>query len=245
MSGISTDFVLDFVGNFRMVAQEQFGVFASLTEFFAFVGEPGAGFFNQSGFDAEINQFAGFGNAFAVHDVEINNLKRGSNFVFDDFDAGLTADDIVFVFNGADAANVNADGGVEFEGVTAGGGFRIAKHDADFHADLVDEDDQRVGTGDGGGQFTQCLTHQAGLQPHVRITHFAFQFGFRHQGSHRVDNQNVNGAGTDQRVGNFKSLFTGIRLGNQQIFNIYADFFGIAGVKRMFGVNKGTGAAFF
>ena len=79
----------------------------------------------------------------------------------------------------------------------------------------------------------------------MRITHFTFEFGFRYQGGNRVDNQNVDGAGTYQSVSNFQSLFTGIRLRNQQAVNVYADFLGISRVKRVFGVDKSTGSAFF
>src|SRR6185295_4045109 len=44
----------------------------------------------------------------------------------------------------ADAANVDAHGSIEFQRIAAGRGFRVAEHDADFHADLVDENDQRI-----------------------------------------------------------------------------------------------------
>ena len=74
MAGVGADFIFDFVSHFRVVAQKDFCVFASLTEFFAFVREPCAGFFNQPGFDAEVDLFAGFGNSFSVHDVKIDGL---------------------------------------------------------------------------------------------------------------------------------------------------------------------------
>ena len=64
VAGVRADFVFDLVGNFRMVAQEYLGVFPPLAEFFALIGEPCAGFFDQTGFDAEVDQLAGFGNAF-------------------------------------------------------------------------------------------------------------------------------------------------------------------------------------
>ena len=143
MAGIGADFVFDFLGDGGILFQKQFGVFASLTELFAFVGEPGAGFFNDACFDAEVNQFAGFGNAFAIHDVKIDDFERRSNFVFDNFDAGLAADNVFLIFNGTDAANVDANRGIEFQRVAAGCGFGVAEHDADFHANLVDEDNQR------------------------------------------------------------------------------------------------------
>src|ERR1700755_2335292 len=56
-----------------------------------------------------------------------------------------------------------ATGGEEFQGVAAGRRLRAAVHDADLHADLVDEDDQRAGLGDRGGQLAQRLAHQSRL----------------------------------------------------------------------------------
>ena len=52
-----------------------------------------------------------------------------------------------------DAADVQADRGVELERVAAGGRLGVAEHDADLHADLVDEDDRAVGFLMGGGEL--------------------------------------------------------------------------------------------
>src|ERR1700730_7076536 len=46
---------------------------------------------------------------------------------------------------------------VEFERVAAGGRFRIAEHDADFHPDLVDEDHEHVGALDIRRKLAQRL----------------------------------------------------------------------------------------
>ena len=46
----------------------------------------------------------------------------------------------------ADAADVDADGAVELQGVAAGRGLGVAEHHADLLADLVDEDDARCGS---------------------------------------------------------------------------------------------------
>src|ERR1700704_6570047 len=45
-----------------------------------------------------------------------------------------------------------------------GGGCRGAVHDADLHADLVDEDHHRIGAVDRGGELAQRLAHQPRLQ---------------------------------------------------------------------------------
>ena len=54
-------------------------------------------------------------------------------------------------------------GSIEFQGVTAGGCFRIAEHDTDFFAQLVDEDTGGIGFADGLSQFTKSLRHQSRL----------------------------------------------------------------------------------
>lgn len=79
----------------------------------------------------------------------------------------------------------------------------------------------------------------------MRIAHFAFKFGFGNQSGDRVDNQNIDSAGANQRIGDFQSLFAGIRLRNQQVVNVNADFLGIGRVKSVFRIDESAGAAFF
>ena len=143
------------------------------------------------------------------------------------------------------AADVKADGGVEFEGVASGGGFGAAEHHADFHTDLVDEDDQCVGAFDVAGQFAQGLAHQAGLQADVAVAHFAFNFGFGNEGGYGVDNDHVHAAGTYQCVADFQSLFAGIGLGEVEFFYFNTEFAGVNGVEGVFRVDEGADAAGF
>ena len=77
------------------------------------------------------------------------------------------------------------------------------------------------------------------------VAHFAFQLGLRHQGGDTVDDQHVDGPGADQGVGDFQRLFAAIGLRNQQVFGIDAQFFGVNRVERVFGIDKGAGAAQF
>src|SRR5690606_32111873 len=136
-----------------------------------------------------------------IHDVEFHLFERRSDLVFDDFDASLVADDLVALFDGADAADVQTHGGIEFQCVAARGGFRVAEHDADFHADLVDEDHHAIGALDRGGQFTQGLAHEAGLQTRQGIAHVALDFGLWYQSGDRVDDDQVHRARTHQGIG--------------------------------------------
>jgi len=97
---------------------------------------------------------------------------------------------------------------------------------------------QRVGAFDVGGEFAQGLRHQPGLQAHVRIAHFAFDFSFRRQGSHGVDHDHIDRAGAYQHVGDFERLFAGIGLGNQQVGHVHAQFGRVLRVERVFRVDK-------
>jgi hypothetical protein len=79
----------------------------------------------------------------------------------------------------------------------------------------------------------------------VAIAHFAFEFRFGDERCDRVDDDHVNGAALYERSGDFESLFSGIRLGDEQIVDIDSELSGINGVERMFGVDKSSGAADF
>src|SRR5207253_6834775 len=117
------------------------GVLAALAETLAVIGEPGAGFFHDAGLDAEIEDLAHLGDALAIHDVEFDLLEWRRQLVLHHFDAGLVAHHLVALLDRADAADVEAHGGIEFQRVATGGGFGRAVHHADLHPDLVDEDD--------------------------------------------------------------------------------------------------------
>src|ERR1700684_3223299 len=156
-AGILPDGRFDFCRDVGIGLEESFAVLATLADALAVVGEPGAGFFHDAGLDAEIDQFAVLGDALAIHDVEFDLLERRRQLVLDHLYAGLVADHLVALLDGADAADVEADRGIELERVAAGGGFRRAVHDADLHADLVDEDHHGVGAVDRGGELAQRL----------------------------------------------------------------------------------------
>jgi hypothetical protein len=117
--------VLDGEGHVRVVLQELLGVLAPLPDPFIAVGEPGAGFLDHAGLHAEIEQLAGLGDALAIHDVEFDLLERRRDLVLDHLDAGLVAHHLVAVLDRADAADVEADGGVELQRVAARRGLGL------------------------------------------------------------------------------------------------------------------------
>ena len=81
-----------------------------------------------------------------------------------------------------EAAYVETDGSVEFQGTTARGGFRVAEHDAYFLANLVGENNACVSFCDKCGEFAEGLRHQSGLEADVVVSHFAFDFSLWDEG---------------------------------------------------------------
>ena len=79
----------------------------------------------------------------------------------------------------------------------------------------------------------------------MAVAHLAFELGARHQGRHLVDDQDVDRAGADQRIGDLQRLLPGVRLGDQQLVDIDAELAGVAGVERVLGIDEGAGAAAF
>ena len=83
------------------------------------------------------------------------------------------------------------------------------------------------------------------MQAWQAIAHLAFDFGAWRQRGDRIDDENVNRAGADQRIGDFERLFAGIGLRDQQVFEIDAELAGIDRVKRMFGIDEAQMPPFF
>src|SRR5690606_1661132 len=106
--------------------------------------EPGAGLLDDTGGNAHIDEFTGFGDTFTVHNVEFDLTEGRGHLVFDDFDAGLVAHDFLTLLDRADAADIKTYRSIELERVTARGRFGVTEHDADLHAQLVDEDDDGI-----------------------------------------------------------------------------------------------------
>src|SRR4029078_4614101 len=182
------------------------GVRAPRPDASAAIGEPRTGFLDDAGGYAEIQQFAGLRYAFAVHDVEFDLLEGRRHPVLDAPDAGLVAALLLAVLDRPDAADVETDGGIEFEGIAARRGLGGAEHDADLHADLVDEDHHALRLGDRCGELAERLAHEPRLHAGKRIAHPALELGARRECRYRIDDQNLDGAGAHQRVADFERL---------------------------------------
>ncbi len=164
-----------------LVFQVRLGVLPALADAGLAVGEERAALGDQFHLDADVNNGSGARNAFAEHDVELGLAEGRGDFVLDHFDFDPVADHVRALLQRLNAPDIQHHRGVELQGASAGGCFRVAEHDADFFADLVDKDRRRVGLGDGAVQLPHGLRHQAGLQAHVAVAHLAFNLGFRHQ----------------------------------------------------------------
>src|SRR6478735_103016 len=237
------DQALEFRRQLRVVAQEAAGVLHALAQLVAIVGEPGARLFDQAVLDTHVDDAALTGNALAVDDVELGDFEGRGHLVLDDFGLGAVADGIGALFQGLDAADVDADGGVELQRLTTGGGFRGAEEDTDLFTQLVDEDGRGLRLAQAAGDLTQGLAHQAGLQAHVAVAHVAFDFRAGNEGGHGVDDDDVKGAGPDKHVHDFQRLLAGVRLGDQERVGVDAQLGGIFRIEGVLGVDEGGNAA--
>lgn len=166
------------------------------------------------------------------------------DFVFDDFELGAVAGyGAVAALDLADAADVTADGGVEFEGASAGRGFGVAEHDADFFADLVGEDADGAGLGDEACEFAECGGHEACLCADGGVADVAFQFLAGDEGGHGVHDDDVDGVRADESFADLQGFFTGVRLGDEEVVEVDAELGGVFGVECVFHVDEGGEAA--
>src|SRR5690606_41912473 len=106
----------------------------------ALVAVPAAAFSPQTRLHVQVDVRAVAVDAPAVEDLELGLAERRGHLVRHHLHAGFAAAHLVALLHRADAADIQAHRGVELQRVAAGGGFRVAEHHADLHADLVDED---------------------------------------------------------------------------------------------------------
>src|SRR5205085_6550044 len=79
-------------------------------------------------FQGDVEKRAGRGDSLVIHDVELSLSKRRCDFVFNDLDArSVPCHHTVGLLDRADAPNIDADTGVEFQGFSAGRRLRISK----------------------------------------------------------------------------------------------------------------------
>src|SRR5690606_4355616 len=114
-------------------------VLSALADARALVGVPGAALLDDVRVRAHVDELPELVDALPVEDVELRLAERRRELVLHHLHAGAVADGDVPLLDGADAADVESLRGVELERVAARRRLRAAEHDADLHADLVDE----------------------------------------------------------------------------------------------------------
>src|SRR5204863_4981276 len=142
--------VLDAAHEFGVLSQGVLRVLAALAEPLTIVRKPRARLLDDAVRHRKVEHVALARDALAVHDVELALAEWGRDLVLDDLDLRAVADHAVAVLDRADAAYVEAHGGVELEGPPAGRRLRASEHDADLLTNLVDEDEAGVRLPDDG-----------------------------------------------------------------------------------------------
>ena len=151
--------------------------------------------------------------------------------------------DSVPVLMRLDAPDVEPDRGVELHRPAARRRLRVAEHDPDLLAQLVGEDERGVRARDGAGQLAQGLAHQPGLDAHEAVAHLAFDLGARHERGDRVDDDAVDAARADERLGDLERLLAGIGLADEELVDVDAAGPGVARIERVLDVDEGDDAA--
>lgn len=77
----------------------------------------------------------------------------------------------------------------------------------------------------------------------MRVADFTFDFRFRRQCRHGVNDDNVYCTRTCQGVTDFQCLLASVRLGAQQVVDIDAQFTCADWVQRVFSIDKRTGSS--
>ena len=79
--------------------------------------------------------------------------------------------------------------------------------------------------------------------PMKRVAHLALDLGARHERRHRVDDDAVDAAGADERLGDLERLLAGVGLADEQLVDVDAAGTGVAGIERVLDVDERDDAA--
>ena len=223
-----------------MLLQPGDRVVTALANVVALVAVPSPLTGHHTGLLGKIEQTADRADAAAKQDVELRNPERRGHLVFGHLDLGPNAVFLGTALQGLDATDVEPHRGIELEGITTGGGFGVAVGDSDFLTQLVQKDHRATGLANVACDFAHGLAHQAGLAAHRKIAHLAFNFSPGSQGCNRVHNHNVHRGGSHQLVDDLQGHLAGIRLGDQQIFDVDPNGGGIDGVEGVLRIHEGS-----
>src|SRR5579875_5390 len=237
------DLFLDLARHVLVLLEVESRVVLALADALALVAVPGARLLDDALLAAELDDLALAGDPAAVHDLEFGLAERGGDLVLHHLHPRHVPDDLLAVLDGAGAADVEADGGVELERVAARRRLGIAEHDADLHADLIDEDDDRVRAFDVAGQLAQRLRHEARVQAHLHLAHLPFDLRLRSERRDGVDHDEIDRARADQHVRDLERLLARVWLGDEKLADVHAQLLGIGRIERVLRIDERRRAA--
>ena len=94
-----------------------------------------------------------------------------------------------------------------------------------------------------GRQLPEGLGHEAGLQAHLGVAHLALDLGLGNQGRDRVDDDDVDGAGADEHLGDLEGLLARVGLGDEEVVGVTPSFLRVVRVERVLRVDERREAA--
>ena len=183
------------------------------------------------------------GNTLSEHDIKFRLTEGRGDLILYNFYTGMVSHHNASLFQRLDAADIQANRGIEFQSPPSRCGLRVSEHDADFFPELVNEYHAAVGLADGRRQLPACLRHHSCLQAHMGIPHLSVYLLSGDKGCHGVHNNDIHRAGAYHGLGNFQRLLAGIRLRDIEVIHIYPDVSGIHRIQGMLCVNKACDAA--
>src|SRR5215211_4645938 len=77
----------------------------------------------------------------------------------------------------------------------------------------------------------------------MRVAHLSLDLSPRYKGGHRVYDDDVQGAASDEGIRYLQGLFAVIRLGEVEVFEVHADGLGVGRVEGVLGVDEGGEAS--
>ena len=94
-----------------------------------------------------------------------------------------------------------------------------------------------------GRELAEGLAHQAGLEADLVVSHLALDLGLGRKRGHGVDDDDVDGARTDEIVRDLEGLLAIVRLRDKEGLEVDSKSLGISAVERVLGVDHGGDAA--
>src|SRR5919197_927994 len=131
---------LDVLSHVGVLRQELPGVLSALAELLALVREPRSRFLDDLRVHADVEEASLLRDALAVEDVELALPERRRHLVLHHLDPRARAHDLRPVLEVVDLADVEAHRRVKLQGPAPRSRFRVAEHNSDLLAELVDED---------------------------------------------------------------------------------------------------------